>query len=401
VQASFNFLDFFSIERNASEFKKKYCEVVKVAGGNGKILTVVPSSFKMAAWLPYNTLDESIEKFRMLVRSLRNSMVKEGTYEINWDENYSFETPVRMIQVKADPAAIPHLKKILEVEENSPIQCAGKILHPILEGEDVDSPFYRDVLIEHERYVNCRRLLRVDNIPKWFKPDKAIVTEAIYGSEIPSDRVQWTVTELLLNLSPMGISEVKEDRVFTQVLPGNTATSMSIVYNEAKRAEDLSLWERILQIVTASIGEEMARHLLIESYPEAGGILLRGNAREELLAQDGNESIESELSIEPHLRKSPPEQIGIEQRMGRLEEVANKLETLISKVGTMDIKLDKFSVSLTEVSTEVSNLRSSSSSMRELLRSDGHTSSFQLNYDLIYCFVNTQNHFFKLAQTSK
>jgi hypothetical protein len=161
VQASFNFTDFFTIERDASEFKKKYCEVVKVAGGNGKILTVVPSSFKMAAWLPYITPDESMEKFRMLIRSLKNSMVNEGTYEIDWDENYSFETPVQMIQVKADPAAIPHLKKILE--ENSPIQCAGKIFHPILEGEDVDSPFYRDVLTEHERYVNCRRLLRVDN----------------------------------------------------------------------------------------------------------------------------------------------------------------------------------------------------------------------------------------------
>jgi hypothetical protein len=222
VQASFNFVDFFSIERDASEFKKKYCELVKVAGGHGKILTVVPSAFKMAAWLPYITPDESMEKFRMMIRTLKNLMVNEGTYEIDWDENYSFETPVRMIQVKADPAAIPHLKKILE--ENSPIQCAGKVFHPILEGEDVDSPFYRDVLVEHERNVNCRRLLRVDNVPKWFKPDKAVVTEAIYGSEIPQDRMHWTVSDLLLCLSPSGISEAKQDRVFTQVLPGNTTT---------------------------------------------------------------------------------------------------------------------------------------------------------------------------------
>jgi hypothetical protein len=345
VQASFNFHDFFAIERDASDFKKKYCEIVKVAGGNGKILTVVPSSYKMAAWLPYITPDESMEKFRMLIRSLKNSMVQEGTYEIDWDENYSFGTSVRMIQVKADPAAIPHLKKILE--ENSPIQCAGKIFHPILQGEDVDSPFYRDVLDEHDRYVNRRRLLRVDEIPKWFKPDKAVVTEAIYGSVIPQDREQWTVSDLLLHLSPSGISEAWQDRVFIQVLPGNTANSMSIVYDETKRAEALSLREEILRIVTAAIGEESASHLIIESYPEAGGVLLRGAVGEEPLAQDGNESIDSEESIEPHLRKPPPEQMEIEQRMGRLEEVAKNLETLIAKVGTLDLKLDRFSVSLT------------------------------------------------------
>jgi hypothetical protein len=99
---------------------------------------------------------------------------------------------------------------------------------------------------------------------------------------------------------------------------------MSIVYDETKRAEALSLREKILLIVTAAIGEEMASHLIIESYPEAGGVLLRGAMGEESLAQDGNESIESELSTEPHLRKSPREQIEIEQRMGRLEESGQK-----------------------------------------------------------------------------
>jgi hypothetical protein len=167
-------------------------------------------------------------------------------------------------------------------------------------------------------------MLRVDNIPKWFKPDKAVVTEAIYGSEIPQDRMHWTVSDLLLHLTPPGISDARQDRVFTQVLPGNTVTSMSIVYDETKRAEALSLREKILLIVTAAIGEEMASHLIIESYPEAGGVLLRGAMGEESLAQDGNESIESELSTEPHLRKSPREQIEIEQRMGRLEESGQK-----------------------------------------------------------------------------
>jgi hypothetical protein len=130
---------------------------------------------------------------------------------------------------------------------------------------------------------------------------------------------------------------------------------MSIVYDETKRAEALALREKILLIVTAAIGEDMASQLIIEPYPEAGGILLRGAVRQEPTAQDEHESIESENSIEPHHRKPPPEQIEMEQRMGKLEKVAEKLESLIAKVGTLDLKLDKFSVSLTEVSTEVSD----------------------------------------------
>jgi hypothetical protein len=175
VQASFNLADFFAIAQAASDLKKKYLELVNSSGGSGKVLTVVPASYKMAAWLPFVTPEDSMEKILVLIRALKNSMVKEGTYEIDWDENYAFEEPVRMIKVRAESEAIPHLKKILK--ENSPIKFGGKIVKPILKGEDVDSPFYRDVLLEHEKQVNGRRLLRIDNVPKWFKPEKAMVMQ--------------------------------------------------------------------------------------------------------------------------------------------------------------------------------------------------------------------------------
>jgi hypothetical protein len=132
----------------------------------------------------------------------------------------------------------------------------------------------------------------------------------------------------------------------------------------------MQLRERVLQVITASVGERAAHRLLIESYPEVEvtetgpnrGRPAESQEHEMSLAEDDGNSLELEPSIEPHLCKSPPEQMyGMEKRMDRLDEFAATIELVLSKVGQMDIKLDRFSVSLTEVSTEVSDLRSSSS----------------------------------------
>jgi hypothetical protein len=53
----------------------------------------------LTAYLPFVTPEESMEMLRLMVKTLKNSMVNEGTYEIDWDENYAFPEPIRMIQV--------------------------------------------------------------------------------------------------------------------------------------------------------------------------------------------------------------------------------------------------------------------------------------------------------------
>jgi hypothetical protein len=216
---------------------------------------------------------------------------------------------------------------------------------------------------------------------------KAVVTEAIYGGNVPAEHAEWTVATLLENLVQEGVVQTPAERVFLQILPGNTATSLSLIYAESKQREVLQLRDRILQVVTAAIGEGAAAHLLIECYPEVEGMEMcppkgepsvRGEHEMQSDGDDGN-SIDSEPSIEPYLRKSPPEQmLGMEQRIDRLEIFAEKLELIISKVGNMDTKLDRFSVLLTEVSTEISDLRSSSSSLKECLTCDRSPTNKQL-----------------------
>jgi hypothetical protein len=130
MQASFHFIDFFTIEVEASRIKCRYEELMSSAGGNGRIILVTKNSFEMVAWLPLISPEESLEGIKATIGSMRNCMAQEDMYELDWVENYESEEPVRMVQVKASPEMVTYMQKLLE--ENSPFQYAGKEIRPIL-----------------------------------------------------------------------------------------------------------------------------------------------------------------------------------------------------------------------------------------------------------------------------
>jgi hypothetical protein len=383
MQASFNFMDFFTIEQEASRIKCRYNELMSMAGGNGRIISVTLTSFEMVAWLPSLSPEESLAGIKATIGSMRNCMAQEDTYELDWTDNYEGEEPIRMVQVRAIPEMVTYLKKLLE--ENSPFRYAGKEIRPILQGEDTGSQFYRDVMQCHRECTNERRVLCVDNIPLWFKPEKAIVTEAMYGGKVPQECFEWKLVDLLLSLRPSGMTHGMDGTVILQVLPGNTETSLSLTYAQGKEEEAWSLTERILQIISAAVGSAAAARLSIEAYPK---IAMSGNDSAQNLIkltgfeptnegmEEDEDSINQEDHITPLQRKRPPEELmpPMESRIVRLEEWADKVENALSTLNRLDTKIDKFSVSLTEMSTEVSDLRSTSSSLKGLIESSSSSS---------------------------
>jgi hypothetical protein len=344
------------------------------AGGNGRIILVTKNPFEMVAWIPLVSLEESLEGIKATIGSMRNCMAQEDTYEL-WVENFESEEPVKMVQVKASPEMVTYMKKLLE--ENSLFQYAGKEIRPILRGESTSNQFYRDVMQQHLVSTSSRRVLRVNNVPLWFKPEMAIITDAMYGGPVAAEHSEWRIVNLLRNLRSSGMVFGDENPVILQVLPGNTETSLSLVYSEDAGEAAWGLTERILQIISAAVGNAAAAKLSIEAFP-----LIGESPHDQLstpckpsgfeptneVMDEEEDSINQEEQILPHQRKSPPEALlPMETRIVRLEKVAVDLESAMAMWGGMNNKLDKFSVSLTEMSSEISDLRSTSSSLKGLI----------------------------------
>jgi hypothetical protein len=386
MQASFHFMDFFTIEVEASRIKRRHEELMSSAGGNGRIILVTKNSFDMVAWLPLISPEESLEGIKATIGSMRNCMAQEDTYELDWVENYESEEPVWMVQVKASPEMVTYMQKLLE--ENSPFQYAGKEIRPILRGESTGNQFYQDVMHQHLMSMSGKCVLRVNNIPLWFKPEMAIITEAMYGGPVAAEHSEWRIVDLLRNLRSSGMVVGEENAVILQVLPGNTETSLSLVHSADASEAAWGLNERILQIISAAVGNAAAAKLSIEAFPPR-----EENHQDQFLnsckpsgfeptndeMDEDEDSINQEEHILPHQLKSPPEALlPMETRIERLEKAAVNLESTMAMWSGMNNKLDKFSVSLTEMSTEISDLRSTSSSLKGLLESSSSSSDGRL-----------------------
>jgi hypothetical protein len=333
MQATFNFMDFFTIEEEASRIKRRYEELMSSAGGNGRIILVTKNSFEIVAWIPLVSPEESLEgiKVKATIGSMRNCMAQEDMYELDWVENNESKEPVRvrMVQVKATPEMVTYMKKLLE--ENSPFQYAGEEIRPILQGESTSNQFYRDVMQQHRVSTISRRVLRVNNVPLWFKPEMGIITEAMYGGPVPAEHSEWKIVDLLKNLRSSGMVFGDESPVILQVLPGNTETSLSLVYGEGAGEVAWGLTERIMQIISVAVGNAAAAKLSIEAFPSTGdrphdqfptpckpsGFEPTNEAMDE-----DEDSINQEEQILPHQCKSPPEALlPMEARIVRLEKL--------------------------------------------------------------------------------
>jgi hypothetical protein len=77
MQASFNFMDFFTVEVEASRIKRQYDELMSPAGGNGRITLVTKNPFEMVAWIPLVSPEESLEGIKATIGSMRNCMAQE------------------------------------------------------------------------------------------------------------------------------------------------------------------------------------------------------------------------------------------------------------------------------------------------------------------------------------